>query len=282
MAKRNKKMVIETTYHEVMNEMRNGVPKDQGMTSSNTKDKGFAGTKTFDEAIELAVNGWAEGRSELAQSAEFASALVQQIDQPTWEFAPSGAMPHIPAAAAGVPDNMMTLYENDTNRKMPIVTMYVDIGATWNTSTEAMIRRGAAIVALVDQIEASGKRVHIVAVNAVGVSGAKIDGEKVSTLIYKITIKESGEHLDMDRIAFATAHPSMLRRVWMRLIEIHSDDYISGYGGVLTLKEEDIEANAMYIPPMYGDSGYRTEEEAVETVQRHWNDAALGETPAAA
>jgi len=181
-----------------------------------------------------------------------------------------------------VPDNMMTLYESDTNRKMPIVTMYVDIGATWNTSTEAMIRRGAAIVALVDQIEASGKRVHIVAVNAVGVSGARIDGEKVSTLIYKITIKESGEHLDMDRIAFATAHPSMLRRVWMRLIEIHSDDYISGYGGVLTLQKEDIETNAMYVPPMYGDSGYQTEEQAVETVQRHWNDAALGETPAAA
>ena len=276
--KQGQTLTVESTYSEVIDKMRTGVLKDNDMRSSKTGDKSFTGTDTFDEAVHLAVNGWDEGRSELAQSAEFASALVQQIDQPTWEFAPSGAMPHIPAAAAGVPDNMMTLYENDTNRKMPIVTMYVDIGATWNTTTEAMIRRGGAIVALVDQIEASGKRVQIVATSATETHGVEFDGVNTSKLIHKITIKEAGEHLDIDRVAFATAHPAMLRRIWFRLVEIHADGIVSGYGNVGKLKAEDIESNAMYVPPMYGDDGYYSEEEAVETVQGLWREATEGET----
>lgn len=284
MTERNTKqsLVIESTYSEVIDKIRTGTRKSNHMDESISGDRHFTGTKDFDEAIHLAVNGWEEGRSKLAQSAEFAASLVQQIDQPTWEFAPSGAMPHIPAAAAGVPDNMMTLYENDTNRKMPIVTIYVDIGATWNTDSAAMIRRGGAIVALVDQIEASGKRVQVIAVSSTNVYGVKFDGVPTSVLTHKITIKESGEHLDIDRVAFATAHPAMLRRVWFRLLEIEADSLVSGYGSVQKLEDKDIEANAMYIPPMYGNEGYYDEAEAVQTVQSIWNEAALGETPEAA
>ncbi len=71
-----------------------------------------------------------------------------------------------------------------------------------------------------------------------------------------ITVKQPDEPLDLDRISFAVAHPSMLRRVCFRIMEFTFENRVGAYGMVEKMK--DIPEDAMYIPPpCYGDTGLR-------------------------
>ena len=162
----------------------------------------------------------------------------------------------------------MVWMDDTSNRNaMPIVKIYADIGATASTNASAMIRKGSAIVALIDQIEQSGQRVELIACQRTDTKDYEYDEQRIF-----ITVKRADEVLDLDRIAFALAHPSMLRRVCFRIMEFTYSGYVSGYGRVR--KFSDLPADAMYIPPMYGDKGYRTMDEALNTVLKHWNECA--------
>tara|TARA_R100000458_G_C8203819_1_gene193498 strand:- start:19 stop:855 length:837 start_codon:yes stop_codon:yes gene_type:complete len=266
----NNTLTISQSYPEFIEFMRTAKMKDNKMDASIDDDFAFTGSNSFDEAIELAVNGWDEGRSDLASAAEYAFARTQTIDKPQWNYAPAGAIPNVPAAAAGVPSNMMTLHDSGTNSKQPIVTIYASFGASYMVSSEAIIRRGAAIVALIDQIEQSGKRVKLVCYCSNLFSGARVGEETYDRLIYTVTAKESDELLDLDRIAFTMAHPSMLRRCKFRVMECTFDNYIPGYGAPSEMPNDLREANAMHLGPMYSDDGFETQEQAIETIQKEW------------
>jgi hypothetical protein len=158
--------------------------------------------------------------------------------------------------------------DDTSNRNaMPIVKIYADVGATSSTEASAMIRKGSAIVALIDQIEQSGQRVELIACQRTNTRGYEYDEQRIF-----ITVKRADEVLDLDRIAFALAHPSMLRRVCFRIMEFTYSGYVSGYGRVEDF--DDLPADAMYIPPMYGDKGYYTMQDALVTVKRHWCECA--------
>ena len=89
------------------------------------------------------------------------------------------------------------------------------------------------------------------------------------------------EPMDMDRLAYAVAHPSMLRRSLFRVTEFMMDYEVDGYGRINS--DIEVPANTMYIPPMFRDNGYRTMEDALETVRGHWDQmAARGESSDAA
>ena len=266
----NNTLTFEHSYPEFIDFMRTAKMKDNGMDSSNDKDFEFTGSDNFDEAIGFAVNGWHDGRSDLASAAEFAMAKTQTIDKPEWVYAPAGALPNVPAAAAGVPANMMTMYNTNTNAKRPIVTIYASFGASFMVTREAIIRRGAAIVALIDQIEQSGKRVKLVAYGANAIKGARSDGKTYDKMVYQVNVKESDEQLDLDRIAFTMAHPSMLRRCKFRVMECTFDNYIPGYGSPIPMPVDMREDNAMHLGPMYDDTGFTSQEEAIRTIQNEW------------
>ena len=106
----------------------------------------------------------------------------------------------------------MMFMDDEDAKPLPIVRIFCDIGAVWYTSTEAMIRKGAAVVALIDQIERSGQRVELIATQ-ISKTHRQYDEQHIF-----ITVKQPDEPLDLDRISFAVAHPSMLRRVGFRIM----------------------------------------------------------------
>ena len=55
-------------------------------------------------------------------------------------------------------------------------------------------------------------------------------------------------------------------------MEFTFSEYVSAYGRVKDF--DDLPADAMYIPPMYGNKGYYTMEDALDTVQQHWCECA--------
>jgi len=232
----------------------------------------FTGTRTWDEAHSLLTHGWREGRSKLADSTEFAKAVTRQGVSEAWQHAPAGAFPHVPAYCAGIAECMMTPPGEEQRTSLPIVTIAVNIGAAHFTSTSVMINRGAAIVALIDSIEAQGQRVELICCTR------SILHNNGGPLDIRVTVKRADEHVDLDRIAFTMAHPSMLRRMKFRIMEFTLPDREYGYGTPADLHDDDFEHGTMYIPKFSHSRReqrdmYGTEEQAVQTVADMWEAA---------
>ena len=254
------------TWDECMADMHRDPNKawgDEPSSVSGTHE--FTGSNSFEESQQLAISGWAEGRDAMDADVQFAKAKEASFKRPEWEYGMAGQRVCVPSYAAGAPMHMMFMDDEDA-KPLPIVRIYCDIGAVWYTSTEAMIRKGAAVVALIDQIERSGQRVELIATQ-ISKTHRQYDEQHIF-----ITVKQPDEPLDLDRISFAVAHPSMLRRVCFRIMEFTYDKPVSGYGSVEEMK--DIPEDAMYLPPMYGDEGYEDMDAALATVNDAWTESA--------
>jgi len=254
------------TWDECMADMHrdpNEAWGDEPSSVSGTHE--FTGSNSFEESQQLAISGWAEGRDAMDADVEFAKAKEASFKRPDWEYGMAGQRVCVPSYAAGAPMHMMFMDDEDA-KPLPIVRIYCDIGAVWYTSTEAMIRKGAAVVALIDQIERAGQRVELIATQ-ISKTHRQYDEQHIF-----ITVKQPDEPLDLDRISFAVAHPSMLRRVCFRIMEFTYDKPVSGYGSVEEMK--DIPEDAMYLPPMLGDTGYEDMDAALATVNDAWTESA--------
>ena len=254
------------TWDECMADMHRDPNEAWGDEPSSVRGTHeFTGSNSFEESQQLAISGWAEGRDAMDADVEFAKAKEASFKRPEWEYGMAGQRVCVPSYAAGAPMHMMFMDDEDA-KPLPIVRIYCDIGAVWYTSTEAMIRKGAAVVALIDQIERAGQRVELIATQ-ISKTHRQYDEQHIF-----ITVKQPDEPLDLDRISFAVAHPSMLRRVCFRIMEFTYDKPVSGYGSVEEMK--DIPEDAMYLPPMLGDTGYEDMDAALATVNDAWTESA--------
>lgn len=173
------------------------------------KDAEHCGTETFFEAIALARTGWPEGSRLVRQQADRFRVNVQRsqgiASGRIIRSSVVGIAPNIPAYIAQRPDSMLAFHNAPKNA--PIVRILVSIGATWDVSSQSMTRRGAAVCALIDLLESSGRRVEITMLSAVLGNVGRLSA------VYTVTLKRAQDALDLDRIAFALANPAMLRHI---------------------------------------------------------------------
>jgi hypothetical protein len=226
----------------------------------------WAGSRTWDDAVHMLTYGWTEGRSKLAQAAEYSAPLMQRTRQPRYRYSPAGGTPHVPNVCLGVPNVMRSRGGQAGNAQAPVVRIAVNIGAPSHIDPQDIINRGGALIALIDNIEAGGQRVELETCTRSRCSDNETD------LRIRIMIKRAADALSLDRIAFALGSPSMLRRVKFRIMEITLPEYEYGYGTPRDFTEDDFPANTMYLPRME-ERIYETEERAVKQVQRKWDEA---------
>ena len=159
----------------------------------------------YEDALRLARNGWPEGRRSVEAITERLN-ITGRVARPDIVFDVIGEGGFdIGLALAGIPECAMDWRDSDqmvANSNGPIVRMVVDISTSAGIGANVIKRRGAALLALVDALEAAGRRVEIEAVYF------------CSRRNYQITImlKAAGDALQIDQIAFALAHPAFLRR----------------------------------------------------------------------
>lgn len=222
----------------------------------------FAGSRSWEHSLELAEQGCPATR-EAVDSASFKVAVDRL---PEFDFAPVGVFPCIPAYAAGAPEDMFTPSEWGQEIPKPVVQIYVNITASGCVDKEYLINRGAAIVQLIDRVQLAGQRVELV-----GCFHAK-HGD--NTFDFSVVIKRPEEIVDLDRIAYAVAHPSMLRRSMFRIMECVADYRVGGYGTPTDLKE-NIPPSAVYIKSMLWESDdFETRDRAKVAINGVWDKAA--------
>lgn len=228
-------------------------------SDERTRNK-WAGSDSFAHAVNLARHGWPEGREKLFSELESIGALPT-VAKPSLDWDVCGFLPDIPRAVSGDPDCMFT-HNAASVQARPIIRIAVNTVAACSITTESMINRGAAIVSYIDYIENNGYSTEVNVVTKTAEPG--------SEYLLITTIKNAGEHLDLDRISFAIAHPSHLRRLFFRAMERHGHlrHYYSGYGACQDLTKKQIEdiGCMVYIPRI--EVNYRTARCALEHVSK--------------
>ena len=209
------------------------VPKRQDSSSSRQPRPGsdpWHGTNTFEEAVEVARRGWSEGAKEaLSLRARVESSVRDLINarSSSYVYDLSGECVDVGRYLSGEPECFITEVSTGESNSRPVVKIVANLAASGSVSTHSLIVRGAAIVAAIDILEALGRRVE--AWIAKGSATTRSGGNIHET---HVLVKSAGQPLDIDRLAFAVAHPACLRRLCFSVMEQrgHFPDSTYPYG----------------------------------------------------
>lgn len=196
----------------------------------------WTGTKSLSEALNLCEFGWEKGRNLISDKLNLAYSNTKSGPGKTTSLDVAGAYPIVPVAVAGDPMNMWEPNPEEQKTK-PVVAFYQRLFFSAIVEPEHIINLGAAILTMVDQLENKGYSTEIYCYLS------------TKTNFYTVKIKDAGEPLDVNRVAFPLAHPSMFRRLSFKVTE--SDprlEFESNYGYAANPRKELIPDNSVVIP----------------------------------
>lgn len=243
--------------------------------SSRKKEKSgdFYATKDWPECKKLIASGWSEGREKVAaQLGEiFASGAAALAAGEAVAHEVGGAYPDVPLYVAGEVCHMVS--EGEQLGERPIIKLIVSVSASCSVAANRVMNRGAAITALVDQIESAGNSCEIYATWPT----ESFNGKAFNAPF--VRVKAAGEVVSIDDIAFSLGHASMLRRLFFGLIEIDPATdgwgFQSGYGLPRDIPAAALPTDAIYLRGMNNESDrYKTPEGAMEFVREKYNEQA--------
>jgi len=181
--------------------------------ASQYKDPKWTGSDSFEHALEILENGFPEGvkkmKKELDNIEQAQAPLINQV------FDVSGDEPSIDRFLSNDPENMIS-YDYIKQDGQKFVKVFYSYSYSYKKKPTQIIKRGARILSNIDNLENNGYRVKLVAYS----SSNKKAGKKLNKEYFEVTIKDYQDHIELDRLAFIMAHPSMLRRFGFRLTEM--------------------------------------------------------------
>ena len=191
--------------------------------SSVTGDSNFTKTQSFDEAISLFKNGWSDMANKLTQKLKVIENKTQPVMRPKSFMSVAGYQAIVPLYLQNAPNNMMN--KKMVPVKQKVITLNKSIDYHGGVKAEQIIDESIKAMQVVKKLEAQGLRVNL---NIV--LGSKADGKQ---FIMKVRIKSANEKLNISKLAFPLVHPSMLRRLFFRFIEVYpkvTKGFKFGYG----------------------------------------------------
>lgn len=188
-------------------EFASRAPKTSLNLSRETNDSEWAGTPSFAHALALARDGWPQGLSEIAKyRAHFSAIIGNRIKRPQLAHAVVGFSPDVGAFLSNEPECMFAREIIELDGPGKVLRVVLNGTVSGGISTRSIVKRGAMACALVDALECAGYSCEIVAAFKLSV------GDKISDS-HLVPVKDAGASLELDRVAFALAHPSMFRRL---------------------------------------------------------------------
>jgi hypothetical protein len=212
---------------------------------SVTASKPFTQTENFDEAVELMKNGWQDMSKKLTQKLKVEEKRLEPTTKAKNVYGVAGYQAVVPLYLNGVPTNMISRKQVPVKQK--VITLNKCINYSWYVNTEEIIEESIKAFTIIKKLEAQGYRCNL---NVI-VAPSKPDYRYV----VKIRVKNSTEKLNLSKLAFPLVHPSMLRRLYLRWLEVFPGvpkSFVSGYG--VPMKVDEIKKtialeNGEYILP---------------------------------
>lgn len=192
-------------------EMTRYVENNPHTDASSNKDSSWVdggSTKSLADAVRFADNGWTDVRPEIDKMLhEVQEQVGERFSQVTRvQIGLAGGGVHMGRFLAGRPDCMVGFRRQPSARHGRIVRVVYDFGANGNTDQSVMLKRGSIVAVLIDTLATLGLSVELWGETTVDIG----DKGKHTTLV---SLHDAREQLDINSLAYAVAHPSMLRRL---------------------------------------------------------------------
>ena len=207
--------------------------------SSQNRDQKFSMTYNYKEAMSLLLNGWSEAASKMTTTLKTAPQPIH-TKQMRSTYSVAGHTASVPRYLQGIPTSMIASVPD--RRKQPVVVINHSISYHAGWKAESILQEGIKALQIVQALEASNRNVKLNII-CIASQGSTKRG-------FKVTIKQPGERLNISKMAFPLAHPSMLRRMFFRYMEVEPDMpfHFSGYGAPCNEDCPQIYPKEMYIP----------------------------------
>lgn len=221
----------------------------------------WARSASLDEALRLAKSGWPEGLRKVRKVKDDLDRSIGELVGIEASYQVAGDEVDVGVTLSGEPENMIEYALVNVDK--PVVRFVVGLAASASVKPEEYYNRGAAVCAVIDHLESEGIRCEVV---------LKIDvisGYAITNNFHEVVeLKRASEPLDIDKLAFALAHPSTLRRLYFRIAESRSvEEYKARGGGSYgSVGDTTAEKDEILVPGMfYGDGvDWSTAEGAAE------------------
>lgn len=175
---------------------RIGHARGRGWENRYSERKWF-GTADMNEALKLARDGWKEGLDGLTELE------IPQAERPRRSRAVSGGNVNIGRMLSGDPRHMNRRAKQPGQRT---ITLFVETFMSAAIDPDNAIIRARLVAAMADALERQGYSCEIVAV--LTTSSYRSVGHQAA-----VTLKASGERLNLLDVIFALGHPSFFRRL---------------------------------------------------------------------
>ena len=194
--------------------------------SSYKEDSDFSLTESYEEATELALNGYKKG---LDQMMSTGIRITHKENTP--KNMPSvnvvGYAPHVPNAIAGNPMSMITTRHSE--QKAKVITIVYSMTASASTDADKFVVAGKKLLDVITTLETQGYRV--------GLNVIKVFTLSNEWAIESVQVKHWRQPSNPLKISYALIHPSFFRRHGFRWLEttpeLTDSGFISGYGQAL-------------------------------------------------
>ena len=191
--------------------------------SSVTGSKEFTKTYTFEEAVGLLKNGWVDMSAKLTQKLNVADKNLKNGRRPRTILSVQGYQAVVPLYLNGCPQNMVN--SKMVSVKQKIITLNKSVTYSALVTTRQIEDESVKAMQIVKRLESQGYRCNLNIVLGV------FKGTR--RFIVKVRIKNANEKLNVSNLAFPMVHPSMLRRLFFRFIEVYpkvTNVFSFGYG----------------------------------------------------
>lgn len=183
----------------------------------------FTKTESFEEATDLFKNGWSEMAEKLVQKLKVAENKTEATMKPKTTLSVCGYQAIVPLYLQGIPNNMVN--KKMVPVKQKVITLNKSIDYNCGVSTNQIIEESIKAMQIVKKLESQGYRCNLNIVLGTSAGGKQF--------VTKVRIKSANEKMNISKLAFPLVHPSMLRRLFFRFIEVYPNvtkDFIWGYG----------------------------------------------------
>lgn len=216
---------------EIVNKRSNNeVMKNQN--SSQTDDEEFTLTESWEQAIDLFQYGYKDIMDEIKIGMKKETKFQAATHNRKIKTGVQGYAPHVPNAILGLPNSMIDM--KSEVRKVKAISIVYSITESAGVEAEEFVKSGIAVLSTIYALELRGVRVNL----KIMFYDGKSEDERAFA---SVNLKDYREHLDLQKLCFPVAHPSMSRRLgfkWLETVpELECNGWSYGYGSQMKTEE---------------------------------------------
>lgn len=204
----------------------------QNENSSTSNGYDFTKTKNYEEAENLLTYGYTEVLEDVKKGIKAQEKLnpkyFNNANRFYYENQVAGCIPNVPNAIRNLPQSM--ILPNKKTQKTKSMHIIYAMGGHCGNSSEEWLKAGTTLLTVIKILELQNISIKL----SCGLFTGESRGSNNEYTCASVLIKDFQDPLDLQKICFPIAHPSMFRRFGFKWLETNPDitdsNWSWGYG----------------------------------------------------